>query len=72
MAFITLAQGIPIVYYGTEVRLAGKAENDANRAVLSQAVDLGDTMRNMDGAYLYIKKLNWRGAPHCCQAVCMR
>ena len=33
---------------------------DGNRGVLSQERDIGATMRDMDGAYLYIKKLNWR------------
>ena len=72
LAFITLAEGIPIVYYGTEVPLAGRVAYDGNRAVLSQAVDLGATMRNMAGAYLYIKKLNWRAALCCECAARMR
>ena len=62
LAFITLAEGIPIVYYGTEVHLTGRVAYDGNRGVLSQERDMGATMRDMDGAYLYIKKLNWRAA----------
>ena len=62
LAFITLAEGIPIVYYGTEAHLTGRVDHDGNRGVLSQERDMGATMRDMDGVYLYIKKLNWRVA----------
>lgn len=63
LAFITFAEGIPIVYYGTEGRLKGKTEKDANRPVLSQALDLGTLRASL--TYRYIKKINWCGAPGC-------
>ncbi|KAK9845225.1 hypothetical protein WJX81_000502 [Elliptochloris bilobata] len=59
LAFIMLAEGIPIVYYGTEARLEGKAEYDGNRQVLSQTRDLNEVAKDSNGVYLYIKKLNW-------------
>ena len=59
LAYITFAEGIPILYYGTEAKLTGAVAGDANRAVLSQERDLSG-LRDTE-TYLNIKKINWCG-----------
>ena len=45
--------------YGTEARLTGTPDGDANRKVLSQERDLGRLPN--DGMYVYMRAINWCG-----------